>query len=101
MVSDDIGLKLHHRATVGEHLTPEEQLQLDAWYTAQDQAEAAMWTLGNPPLIDLEMLQSQVDQTLTQLETSVQQIQRITQENSKLRQENANLAKQLTIRHSA
>jgi hypothetical protein len=101
MVSDEISLKLHHRAMVGESLTPEEQAQLEAWYAAKDQVEAAMFIPTHPSLPNPATLQAQIDQTLTQLATSIQQIQQITQENAKLRQENTNLKQQLATRYSA
>ena len=39
MNSDDLGQDLHDRATRGEQLSPENQMQLEAWYAAQDRAE--------------------------------------------------------------
>jgi hypothetical protein len=101
MVSDEIGMELHNRATTGETLSPTEQAQLEAWYTAKDQAEAAMFVLPNPPLPDIATLQSQIDQTLAQLAVNVQQLQQITQSNQSLRQENAQLKQQLDTRRSA
>jgi hypothetical protein len=101
MVSDEIGMELHDRATTGETLSPTEQAQLEAWYAAKDQAEAAMFVLPNPPLPDIATLQSQIDQTLAQLAVNVQQLQQITQSNQSLRQENAQLKQQLDTRRSA
>lgn len=67
MVSDEIGMKLHDRATTGEALSPAEQAQLKAWYAAKDQAEAAMFRPISIPLADLTTLQTQIDQTLAEL----------------------------------
>jgi hypothetical protein len=101
MVSDEMGMRLHDRATTGETLSPVEQAQLEAWYDAKDQAEAAMFVPSTAPLPDLAKLQTQIDQTLTELAVNVQQLQHITQENANLRQENANLKRQLDTRRSA
>jgi hypothetical protein len=101
MVSDEIGMELHDRATTGETLSPAEQTQLEAWYAAKDQAEAATFVLPNPPLPDIATLQSQIDQTLAQLAVNVQQMQQITQSNQSLRQENAQLKQQLNTRRFA
>jgi hypothetical protein len=75
MVSDEIGMKLHDRATTGEALSPAEQAQLEAWYDAKDQAEAAMFRPISAPLPDLATLQTQIDQTLADLAVNVQQLQ--------------------------
>jgi hypothetical protein len=33
MVSDELGMQLHDRETIGESLTAQEKAQLEAWYT--------------------------------------------------------------------
>jgi hypothetical protein len=101
MVSDKIGMKLHDRATTGEALSSAEQAQLEAWYAAKDQAEAAMFRPISAPLPDLATLQTQIDQTLAELAVNVQQLQHITQQNASLRQENDHLKQQLDTRRSA
>jgi hypothetical protein len=40
MISDDLGKVLHDRATRGEALSDEEQLQLERWYADQDKLES-------------------------------------------------------------
>ncbi|MBE9031745.1 hypothetical protein IQ266_18590 [filamentous cyanobacterium LEGE 11480] len=101
MVSDEIGMKLHDRSTIGESLTPTEQTELEAWYAEQDQAEATMFIPSDQSLPDIATLQQQIDQTLAQLATNVQKLQQITQENIHLSQENASLKQQLDNRRSA
>lgn len=42
MNTDDLAQQLHARATRGEMLSADEQVQLDQWYVRQDQEEAAL-----------------------------------------------------------
>ena len=86
MNSDDLGQDLHDRATRGEQLTPKDQMQLEAWYAAQDRAE--METLsGTMPVRDAAILQTQVDATMQQLTTLSRRIQKTAAENAALRRE--------------
>jgi hypothetical protein len=98
---DVLGPQLHHRFTLDEPLSAEEQVLLDTWYAEQDAIEAAMLAKSQVVLPDLNELQGAIDRTLTQLNLSVQQLQTITQQNESLRQENANLKQQLTMPRSA
>ena len=57
MIPDEIGQKLHDRATRGETLTAEEQEQLRHWYAHHDQEEMAQLQrrarpepVGRPPI---------------------------------------------------
>ena len=66
MVSDEVGRKLHDRASRGETLSAEEQAQLEKWYALQDQAEAEV--LGLTGLTDtVAALQAQIESALAQL----------------------------------
>lgn len=97
MVSDEIGKKLHDKASRGKTLTIEEQTQLTAWYTSQDEAEANFLSpLANK--VDLEALQRQVDTASNQLTAVTERIQQVTVENKSLRQEITNLQQQLASR---
>ena len=49
MNSNDVGERLHDRATRGEVLTAEEQVQLNGWYALRDRNEAAMLSQPSPP----------------------------------------------------
>jgi hypothetical protein len=81
---DVLGPQLHHRSTLDEPLSAEEQVLLDTWYAEQDAIEAAMLAKSQVALPDLNELQGAIDRTLTQL-------------NKSLRQENAKLKQQLSF----
>jgi hypothetical protein len=101
MVSDELGMQLHDRETIGEQLTAKEKAQLDAWYAQKDAAEKSMLEAAQLPLPNLVTLQAQVDIAIEQLTTGVQQLQQITQENKSLREEIAEIKQQFTVRRSA
>jgi hypothetical protein len=101
MVSDELGMQLHDRETIGEQLTAQEKAQLDAWYAQKDAAEKSMLEAAQLPLPNLVTLQDQVDIAIEQLTTGVQQLQQITQENKSLREEIAEIKQQFTVRRSA
>ncbi len=44
MLSDELGMQLHDRETIGESLTAAEKVQLEAWYAQKDAAEKSMLT---------------------------------------------------------
>ena len=86
MNSDDLGRDLHDRATRGEQLSSENQMQLDTWYVAQDRAE--MEALSEAMLVrDSAILQTQVDAMMEQLSTISRRIQKTATENAALRRE--------------
>jgi hypothetical protein len=88
MVSDELGMQLHDRDTLGEPLTTQEQAQLAEWYAAKDAAEAAMFAASQPaPLPNLVALETQVDQAIADVALSAQRLQQITVENKFLRGE--------------
>jgi peptidoglycan hydrolase CwlO-like protein len=95
MVSDELGMQLHDRDTLGEPLTDLERSQLEDWYAEKDAAEATMLKAAQTPLPNLENLQAQVDTAIEQLALSTQQLQQITVENKSLREEIAVLKQQL------
>jgi hypothetical protein len=101
MLSDELGMQLHDRETIGEQLTAREKAQLDAWYAQKDAAEKSMLEAAQLPLPNLVALQDQVDIAIEQLTTGVQQLQQITQENKSLREEIAEIKQQFTVRRSA
>jgi hypothetical protein len=101
MLSDELGMQLHDRETIGEPLTAQEKAQLEDWYTQKDAAEKSMLEATQMPLPNLVMLQDQVDIAIEQLTTGVQQLQQITQENKSLREEIAEIKQQFTVRRSA
>ena len=93
MVSDEVGVELHERATRGEQLSAEEQAQLEAWYAAQDEAEADL--LGSSEVQEIASLESQVENAAVQLSSVTARIQQVMAENQALRREVAALRKQL------
>lgn len=93
MVSDEVGLELHERATRGEQLSAEEQAQLEAWYAVQDEAEAAL--LGPGEVREIDSLEAQVESAAAQLSSVTARIQQVMAENQALRREVAALRKQL------
>ncbi len=98
MVSTELGLQLHDRATRGQVLTAEEQVQLDRWYQQQDAAEAELLEVSQPRLLNLEL--QQVDQAVSHLASVVQQIQQTTAENRAIKQEIILLQQQLLATQS-
>jgi hypothetical protein len=101
MLSDELGMQLHDRETIGESLTTQEKAQLEAWYAQKDAAETVMLEAAQVPLPNLVMLQDRVDTTIKQLTDGVQRLYQITQENKLLREEIAEIKQQLTIPRSA
>jgi putative SOS response-associated peptidase YedK len=95
MSMDDPMQRLHDKATRGIALSASEQTQLDAWYSAQDQAENE--SLASPqPVQAISTLQMQVDTALAQLASVSSQIQTLVTQNVALRQEIEILQRRLT-----
>ena len=86
MISDDLGRRLHDRATQGEQLAAEDQAQLETWYAAQDRAE--MEALGLAEMArNVTILQTQVESATAQLTAISRRIQKTAAENAALRRE--------------
>jgi len=85
---------LHHRATLGEALTPEESAALVDWYARLDADEAALFRRTERPA-QVVLIQQQIDVTVAQLEVISQHIRETMQVNEQLRQEIADLHSQL------
>jgi cell division protein FtsB len=96
MVSDDLGQRLHDRATRGRTLTAEERGQLEAWYAQQDTAENDALHLLEADT-DIPTLEAQVQAALEQLAVLTSRIQQVTAENNSLRREISSLRQQLAI----
>ena len=95
MTNDAKARELHDRATRGEALTADEQVQLQAWYSEQDQAEFQQLRLSASATDDAE-LATKIAATLNQIAATTAQIQNLTNENEALRRENLILRRQLT-----
>jgi hypothetical protein len=99
MISDEIGQKLHDRATRGETISTEEQEQLWRWYAQQDQQEMAQLNAAPVPA-RLADLQSLVQQASAQVVVQAQRIEALTAENAQLRQEIASLQRLLSAKRA-
>ena len=96
MSLDELAKQLHDKATRGLALSAEEQAQLEAWYTEQDQRERAV--LGPTDSSQrLATLHTQVETALAQLLAATQRIQELTVHNETLRYEIAVLQRQLPL----
>ena len=73
MISDQLGIRLHDRATRGEELTTEEHQQLENWYALQDSAESSLLK-STTAESDISELRGQVEVVLSQLTTITQRI---------------------------
>ena len=100
MNSNGVGERLHDRATRGEVLTVEEQVQLHEWYARRDLAEAAMLSQPSPPQ-GLNALHAQVDSVVVQLGTVTQRIQTLSAENDAVRKEIVELQQRLASKSAA
>jgi hypothetical protein len=94
MIPDEIGQKLHDRATRGETLAAEEQARLRQWYADHDEEERAQ--LNSVPVpTRLADLQVRVQQATTQVVVQAQRIEAVTADNAQLLQEIASLQRLL------
>lgn len=97
MIPDEIGQRLHDRATRGQTLATEEQEQLWRWYADHDQEEAAQLNAAPVPS-QLADLQAHVQQATAQVVVQAQRIESLTAENAQLRQEVASLQRLLSAK---
>jgi hypothetical protein len=86
MTADSEAQALHHRATLGGTLTPEELVRLEQWYAKMDQEEAAMFANAKPST-DLNRLRKQLDEALTEVVATAQKIRTQEAENVRVRGE--------------
>jgi hypothetical protein len=77
---------IHDRATRGEALSDQEQVQLQQWYARLDQEENGQLNRA-PSTTPLAELQTQIEVALAQLATVTARIQSLTAENAVLRLE--------------
>jgi hypothetical protein len=97
MIPDEIGQKLHDRATRGDTFTIEEREQLERWYATHDQDEMERLSASPAPSA-LADLQSRVRQVTAQVVVQAQRIESLTAENAQLRQEIATLQRLLSAK---
>ena len=97
MIPDEIGQKLHDRATRGETLTADEQDRLQLWYDQHDRQEMAQLSAAPVPS-RLADLQSRVQEVTAQVVVQARHIEALTSENAQLRQEIASLQRLLSAK---
>jgi hypothetical protein len=95
MTADEIGRRLHDRATRGETLAPEEQERLRCWYADHDVEEMTQLN-ASPVPSRLADLQARVQQATAQVVVQAQRIEAMTAENVQLRQEIGSLQRLLS-----
>jgi hypothetical protein len=94
MVPNEVGQRLHDRATRGEQLSEEERASLESWYAQQDAEEMAA-LVNTTPSEDVAALRKWAEEAVTQLQIAVRRTHTLLAENEKLRQEIAALRRQL------
>lgn len=99
MTPDELGMKLHDRATRGLPLSDEEERQLQDWYDKNDREEAAMLKRNSASARNIG--QTEVNAALEQVAAATMRIQELTQENEALRQSILALRRQLESRASS
>jgi hypothetical protein len=94
MLTDEAAVKLHHRASLGEKLSPEEGAALEAWYAKQDAEEMA--ALAAAPLSqDVRAIQERIKALLARLVRVTGRIHALAVENERLYSEVRILREQL------
>src|SRR4051812_41888447 len=93
MTADAHAHELHARFSRGETLTPEERVELDAWYTRLDAEELAdmLPRLATMPTVT----QEQVDDLRAKIRATADRIRRTEAQNHELRQKIRALENQL------
>lgn len=81
--------QLHHRATIGEDLSSDEQEALENWYAEMDRQEEVI-NRNNRPL-DLEALRTRLAETTTEFERKSREIAVLLRQNEQIKKENQQL----------
>lgn len=100
MITDELGIALHDRATRGVPLSDAEQAQLQAWYEEKDREETALLKLSSAQLQEAESA-LQMRQLLTLITELTRQNETIAKQNEVLISEVAALRQQLAGRVAA
>ncbi|HEX4948064.1 MAG TPA: hypothetical protein VFZ34_15435 [Blastocatellia bacterium] len=94
MLTDEQGVKLHHRSVLGETLPAEEQAALEAWYAKQDEEEMKSFQFeADEP--EIAQLEQRFKESLNQLVEETHHLQQLEQENELLQQEVTRLQQRL------
>ncbi len=97
-MKNELGRKLHDRATRGHKLSPEEQEQLEAWYAEMDRAEAA--DLGLDKEAPEATLPALIEKTLAEIAGATRRIRELDRQAREIEQENGALRVRLSRRLS-
>ncbi len=101
-MKDELGQKLHDRATRGQKLSTEEQEQLEAWYAKMDRAEAADLGLGKEA--PEGALPALIEKTLAEIAGATRRIRELDRQAREIEQENgalrARLSRHLSTQHA-
>ncbi len=90
-----LGKSLHDRATRGDSLSNDEQMLLDVWYMAEDDAERDL--LQNAEVIpDVGQLRSDIAATLARVVEEAQQVKTLLVQNEMLYREVKELKRQVS-----
>lgn len=93
MISDQLGVSLHDKATRGMALSELEQQQLEQWYAEKDGEDSSI--LAKPTSFSDTSLQTKIDATLMQIGVMAKRLQEMVLENQSIRQEISALRQQL------
>jgi hypothetical protein len=86
MITDEVGRRLHDRATRGESLTPEEHVSLEAWYARHDAEEMALLAAAPLPP-DTAAMRERITTLLAQLVNVTRRVHALAVENERLYRE--------------
>lgn len=87
---------LHHQATIGEELSPDEQKELQNWYDKLDREEE--FINRNNRQVDLEALRKRVAKTADEIEKKSNEIAVLLKQDERIRKENLRLKEILESR---
>ncbi len=88
--------QLHHRATIGEELSPDEQKDLQNWYDKLDREEE--FINRNNRQVDLESIRMRVAKTSDEIEKKSNENAVLRKQNEQIRRENLRLKEILESR---
>lgn len=88
--------QLHHRATIGEELSPDEQKNLQNWYDKLDREEESI--NRNNRQVDLEAIRKRVAKTVDEIEKKSNENAVLRKQNEQIRRENLRLKEILESR---
>lgn len=88
--------QLHHRATIGEELSPDEQKNLQNWYDKLDREEESI--NRNNRQVDLEAIRKWVAKTVDEIEKKSNENAVLRKQNEQIRKENLRLKEILESR---